>query len=66
MAQQHFTAPSRTEIDYYVKLAKAERNQYIADKATALAAKVKVALRSLFQVTVSKFQVTVSKQSPSH
>jgi len=66
MAQQHFTVPSRTEIDYYVKLAKAERNQYIADKATALAASLKAALRSLFQVTVSKFQVTVSNQSPSH
>lgn len=59
MDQQHLTAPSRAEIDYYVQLAKAQRNQYIADKATALAASFKAALRSLFQVTVSK-------QSPSH
>ncbi len=59
MAKQHPTVPSRTEIDHYVKLAKAERNQYIADKATALAESFKSVLRSLFQVAASK-------QSPSH
>jgi len=59
MDKQHSTAPSRTEIDYYVRLAKAERNQYIADKTNALAASFKAGLRSLLQATVSK-------QSPSH
>lgn len=59
MAKQHSTVPSITEIDHYVKLGKAQRNQYIADKATALVASFKAALRSLFQITVSK-------QSPSH
>ncbi len=59
MAKQYSTMPSRAEIDHYVKLAKAERNQYIADKTTALMESFKAALRSLFQVAASK-------QSPSH
>ncbi|MDL0431552.1 hypothetical protein QPM17_10455 [Marinobacter sp. TBZ242] len=59
MAKQYSTMPSSTEIDYYIKLAKAERNQYIADKTTALVKRFKAALRY-------RFQIVASKQSPSH
>jgi len=59
MAKQHSTVPSSTEIDHYVKLAKAERNQYIADKTTALAESFKAFLRS-------RLQIAASKPSPSH
>lgn len=59
MAKQNSTVLTRTEIDHYVKLAKAERNQYIADKTTALVENFKAVLRS-------RFQIAASKQSPGH
>ncbi len=59
MAKQYSTMPSRAEIDHYIKLAKAERNQYIADKTAALVESFKAVFRS-------RFQIAASKQSPSH